>query len=46
MIIKNGKIFLDEPGSFETLDIRVEDGKIVEIGENLHGEDILLLRVL
>ncbi|MDD6042858.1 MAG: amidohydrolase [Eubacteriaceae bacterium] len=41
MIIKNGKIFLDEPGTFETLDIRVEDGKIVEIGENLHGEDIV-----
>ena len=36
MIIKNGKVFLDEPGIFETLDIRTADGKIVEIAENIH----------
>lgn len=35
MIIKNAKIFLDEPGTFEKLDIRVESGKFAEIGENI-----------
>lgn len=41
MIIKNAKIFLDEPGTFAPLDIRIEDEKIVEIAENIHGEDII-----
>lgn len=41
MIIKNGKIFLDEPGTFASLDIRVEEGRITEIGEHLQGEDVV-----
>ncbi|MGN0734958.1 MAG: amidohydrolase [Anaerovoracaceae bacterium] len=39
MIIKNAKIFLDEPGTFEKLDIRVENGKIAEIAENIPAGD-------
>lgn len=35
MIIKNGNVFLDGPGTFETLDIRTADGKIVEIAEDI-----------
>ena len=41
MIIKNGQIFLDEQGSFEALDIRIEEEKIVEIGKNLQGEGVV-----
>ncbi|MGF6376649.1 imidazolonepropionase-like amidohydrolase [Clostridiales Family XIII bacterium PM5-7] len=41
MIIKNAKIFLDEPGTFQLLDIKMEAEKIVEIGENLQGEDVI-----
>ncbi len=37
MIIKNAKLFLDEPGIFEQLDIRVTGEKIAEIGVNLKG---------
>lgn len=35
MIIRNGKIFLDEPGTFTQLDIRIADGKIAEIGSHI-----------
>ena len=37
MIIKNAKLFLDEPGIFEQLDIRLEGEKIAEIGANITG---------
>lgn len=37
MIIKNAKLFLDEPGIFKQLDIRLEGEKIAEIGENIEG---------
>lgn len=37
MIIKNAKLFLDEPGIFEQLDIRLAGEKIAEIGLNLKG---------
>lgn len=37
MIIKNAKLFLDEPGIFEQLDIRLEGEKIAEIGTNITG---------
>lgn len=35
MIIKNAKIFLDGPGAFEQLDIRIEGETIAEIGPGL-----------
>lgn len=38
MIIKNAKLFLDEPGIFEQLDIRLAGEKIAEIGLNLKGD--------
>lgn len=43
MIIKNAKIFLDEPGTFEELDIRIEGEKIAEIAANINadGEQVL-----
>lgn len=41
MIIKNSKIFLDEPGCFELLDLRIEDEKIAEIGSGLQGGDVV-----
>ena len=41
MIIKNGRIFLDEPGTFEPLDIRIENEKIIEIGRGLQGGDVV-----
>lgn len=37
MIIKNAKLFLDEPGIFEQLDIRLAGEKIAEIDLNLKG---------
>ena len=37
MIIKNAKVFMDESGRFENLDIRVADGKIVEVAERIEA---------
>ena len=37
MIIKNAKLFLDEPGIFDPLYIRLDGDKIAEIGENITG---------
>jgi len=41
MIIKNARIFLDEPGTFEQLDIKIEDGIIVELAPSIEGADIV-----
>ncbi|MFR1722746.1 amidohydrolase [Emergencia timonensis] len=41
MIIKNGQIFIEQRGTFEALDIRIESEKIVEIGKNLQGGEVL-----
>ncbi|MCK4812415.1 MAG: amidohydrolase family protein [Candidatus Marinimicrobia bacterium] len=41
MIIKNGKIALRDCDEFASLDIEINQGKIVSIGENLHGSEIL-----
>lgn len=41
MIIKNARIFLDEPGTFEKLDIKIEDGIIVDIAPSIEGADIV-----
>lgn len=41
MIIKNARIFLDEPGTFEQLDIKIEDGIIVDIAPSIEGADIV-----
>lgn len=41
MVIKNGRIFLDGSGTFETLDIKIEEEKIVEIGNHLQDEDVV-----
>lgn len=38
MIIKNGKVFIDESGKFENLDIRTSNGKIIEIAGNIDDE--------
>ena len=35
MIIKNAKVFMDEIGCFENLDIRVVGGKIAEVAEKI-----------
>lgn len=35
MIIKNAKVFMDGPGHFENLDIRVVGGKITEVAEKI-----------
>ena len=39
MIFKNGKVLLND-FSFAKVDIRIEDGKIAEIGENLSGYEV------
>ena len=40
MLIKNGNVLLFEKDGFVTCDLRVKDGKIQEIGENLiPGQD-------
>lgn len=41
MIIKNGRNFNDIAGTFEPMDIRIEGGKITEIGSELLGEDVV-----
>lgn len=44
MLIKNGKVLLFEENGFVKRDLRVRDGKIQEIGENLapeQGEELL-----
>ena len=41
MIIKNGQIFIEQRGTFEALDIRIESEKIVQIGKNLQGGEVL-----
>lgn len=41
MIIKNARIFLDEPGTFEKLDIQIEDGIIVNIAPSIEGVDVV-----
>lgn len=41
MIIKNARIFLDEPGTFEKLDIKIEDGIIVDLAPSIEGADIV-----
>lgn len=43
MIIKNGKVFLDEQGIFEKLDIRTADGKITEIAPNIDDDSEKIL---
>ncbi len=40
MIIKNGKVLLGD-FSFQNKDIRIENGIIVEIGDNLQGDEII-----
>ncbi len=40
MIIKNGSVLCDD-WKLKTVDIKIEEGKIAEIGENLEGEDII-----
>ena len=37
MIIKNGQIFIEQRGTFEALDIRIESEKIVQIGKKSAG---------
>ena len=39
MIFKNGKVLLDD-FRFAKVDVRIENGKIAEIGENLLGDEI------
>ncbi len=41
MLIKNGLLALPDKEEFIQLDIREEKGKIVEIGKNLKGNDII-----
>lgn len=41
MIIKNGKIFLDGPGTFESLDIEIEGGVIKKIAPAIAGDDCI-----
>ena len=44
MLIKNGNVLLFEENGFVKRDLRVRDGKIQEIGENLapeQGEELL-----
>lgn len=38
MVIKNGKILLFEQNGFVPRDIRIENGKIVEISDHLEGK--------
>lgn len=42
MIVKNARIFLDGPGIFAPLDIRIENEKIVEIAEAIKGDDTVI----
>jgi len=39
MILKNGKVLLDD-FSFAEVDVRIENGKIAEIGKNLSGDEV------
>ncbi len=39
-IIKNGLVFTEKAG-FEQIDIRIENGRIAELGRNLRGNDII-----
>ena len=39
MIFKNGKVLLDD-FRFAKVDVRIENGRIAEIGENLSGDEI------
>ena len=39
MILKNGKVLLDD-FSFAKVDVRIENGRIAEIGENLSGDEV------
>lgn len=41
MIIKNGRVFIDEDGIFKKIDIEVLNGVITRIGDNLKGDDII-----
>ena len=41
MIIKNGNIALPDRDEFASLDIEIDQGKIVYIGENLNGPDMM-----
>lgn len=37
MIIKNAKVFMDESGNFERMDIRTKEDKIVEVAPKIDG---------
>ena len=39
MVIKNGKILLFEQNGFVPRDMRIENGKIVEISDHLEGKE-------
>ena len=41
MIIKNGKVALPGHDSLKSLDIRIEKGRIIELGQNLDGEKVI-----
>lgn len=41
MVIKNAKVFLAEEGRFQALDILTENGKIISVGHNLDGADVI-----
>lgn len=41
MIVKNGSVFLDEPGQFVPLDIRTEGEKFAEIAEHIQGDHVI-----
>lgn len=41
MIIKNGKVFRGVSNTYENVDVRFEDGKIIEVAENLSGDEII-----
>lgn len=38
-VIKNGKVLL--PSGLKSIDIQLDDGKIIQIGENLSGDEII-----
>ncbi len=40
-VVKNGHVYDVHTGNYSIKDIAIEDGKIVEIGENLAGEEII-----
>lgn len=41
MIIKNGKAARPGHDSLKSLDIRIEEGRIIELGQNLDGEEVI-----